>query len=411
MFTPPHKRSKINKCINTPSNITYDDKYRYIVNCLRNPSEYLNIKKAVSSFLYSRGENNGKPIDRRKTLELCSNKKLENMFIENPGSFNFTEDEVCCSICGKRINEGNKYEIDHLIPSTFFFVLFAKYYHGCRSHPHITKQKKGHQMCDEFIEEREECGSFVTKLISIVHKGCNQAKGDAMFFVIDIKGDPHLPESSWSLAPNQPIIDDFIVRYINKLYPINRYTGIGYMNADSFAEHAHMLTDGINKETMEKLMTTRLNTFVQHVCASYNGGNMGHIFDNLFLLDNVPLTLVNKTTEIDITHYLDEIREKYDIDYILLQGILIDKTVTTQKMSNRLPRNTHFASVPSFFIQSNVSNPSFEQVCELIDDAIEKQHVENPPTKLGAIVRKKTKRIRKIRRRPTKVNKTRNKRT
>ena len=425
MFTPTDSKkrkqdsvftiSKKNICNIVPSNSNYDDIYQYIVNCLRNPSQYGNIKNTVSSFLYRRGENNGKPIDRRKTLELCSNKKLENMFTKNPGSFNFKEDMVCCSICGKRIKEGDKYEIDHLIPSTFFFVLFAKYYHGCRNHPHITKEKKGRQMCDEFIEEREEeCGTFVTKLISIVHKGCNQAKSDAMFFVIDIKGDPHLPESSWSLVPNQPIIDDFIVRYINKLYPIdNRYTGIGYMNANSFAEHADMLTDGINKETMMEVMTTRLNTFVRHVCRSYNGGNMGHIFDNLFLLKKVPLTLINKMEDIEITEYIDAITEKYNseqynINQIVDLGIIKTSTMSTKSASPRHPRKTDHVDVISYFIESNVLNPSFEQICELIDYAIEKQNAENQLRMLGGRKKTKTKRMRKIiRRRPTKANKTR----
>ena len=413
---------KKNICNIVPSNSNYDEIYQYIVNCLRNPSEYFNIKNAVSSFLYRRGTNNGKTIDRRKTLELCSNKKLEKMFTEKSDSFNFTEDIVCCSICGKRINHGDKYEIDHLIPSTFFFVLFAKYYHGCRNHPLITKQTKGRQMCDEYIEEREEeCGTFVTKLISIVHKGCNQAKSDAMFFKIVIQGNPNLPESTWSLAPNQPVIDEFIVRYINKLYPPNNeYTGMGYMSADSFEEHAFMLTSDIDqegiptfltKEVMMQRITYRLNTFVQHVCNSYKGGIMGHIFENLFLLNNIQLTLINKIGDIEITEYMDEIAEKYnDIDQLVHLGVIRTITMSTRSTFPRHPRTTRHADVPSYFIESNVSDPSLEQVCELIDYAIEKKNAENQPTMIGG--RKRTKRIRKIiRRRPTKANKTRNKRT
>ena len=389
---------KISMCKNVPSNITYDEKYQYIVNCLTSPRNYSNIKKAMSRYLYSRGENDGKPIDRRKTLELCSNKHLENMFIENRESFNFTEDIVCCSICGKQINQGDEVEIDHLIPSTFFFVLFAKYYHTCK-HPTITKKTKGLQMCDDFFEIHEECGNFVTKIISIVHKGCNQAKGDAMFFEININGNPFLEESSWRLVPNQSVIDEFIERYISKLYPSDNgiYTGVGYMCANDFERHANILTNGITRDDMIAYMTRRLNTFVRHICTSYNGGNMGHIFDNLFLLNTIPLKLINKTTQIDITHYFDEIREKYDLDSILSRGILIYHNTTTKKMSDRLPRNTSFASVHSLFINSNVLNPSFEQVCELIEDNMEKQNVES--SGLGFVRRK------------TKANKTRNKRT
>ena len=410
---PPIKRSKKIDTLKTlEPNQTYYERYAYIVNCLRNKDKYLNIKKAVSSFLYKRGENKGGLIDRRKTIELCSNKKLENMFIENPRIFKFAEDIVCCSICGKRINENDNVEIDHLIPSTFFFVLFARYYHSCH-HPHITKQEKGQQMCDKYIED----GAFVTKMISITHKGCNQAKSDAMFFEIIINGDPFISKSTWTLRPNEHVINEFINRYINNLYPTNGvYTGMGYMNATRFEEHARMLTNDIDKDTMEVSMTTRLNTFVQNVCASYKGGNMGHIFENLDLLKNIPLTLINnKPYKVDITDYFDEIREKYDSDYILSSGILIDKTITTQKISKRLSRNTKFASEPSFLIESNVPDPSFEQVCELIDYAIEKKDADHTKseTTLGlGFVRKKTKRIKKIiRRRPTKANKTRNKRT
>jgi hypothetical protein len=411
MSSPDIKRSKRYTLKTLEPNQTYSNKYAYIVNCLSDKDKYLNIKKAVSSFLYRRGENKGGLIDRRKTIELCSNKKLENMFIENPRIFNFAEDIVCCSICGKRINENDKVEIDHLIPSTFFFVLFARYYHVCK-HPHITKQEKGQQMCDEYIDD----GAFVTKMISITHKGCNQAKSDAMFFEIIINGRPYIPESTWTLRPNEPVINEFINRYINKLYPTDGvYTGMGYMNATRFEEHARMLTNNINKDTMEVSMTTRLNTFVQNVCSSYKGGNMGHIFENLHLLNNVTLTLIDRLFDVDVTDYFDEIREKYDIDSILSSGILIDKTITTRKLSDRLPRNTKFASVPSFFIESNVPEPSFEQVCELIDYAIEKKDADQTKseTTLGlGFVRKKTKRIKKIiKRRPTKANKTRSKRT
>lgn len=400
------KTPKINVCNIVPTNPNYDEKYQYIVNCLQNPANYLNIKKAVSKFLYQRNEHSGKPINRRKTLELCSNTKLANMFIENPGDFNLADDVVCCSICGKRINQGDKYEIDHLMPSTFFFVLFAKYYHSCQ-HPRITKEEKGTEMCNEYIENND-CGQFVTKLISITHKGCNQGKGDAMFFRLDIKESPNNPETVWKLKPNQPVINDFINRYIEKLYPNNnKYTGMGYMNAERFEEHAVMLTNGISKEEMMQLMTNRLNSFVEYVCYLYKGGTMGHIFANLFLLKAIPLTLINKTNEVEITEYMDEIFLKYESVDLVNLGIIQTNTISTKSQFPRFPRKTTHFSENRYSIKSNIVDPSFEQVCELIDDAIEKQNAEkNSHSGLG-FVRKKTKR--NIRR-PRKANKTRTKR-
>ena len=87
--------------------------------------------------------------------------------------------------------------------------------------------------------------------------------------------------------------------------------------------------------------------------------------------------------------------------------------MSTKSEEPRYPRKTNHASVNSYFIESNVLNPSFEQVCELIDYEIEKQNAQQQVAETGlGFVKRKTKRIKKIiRRRPTKANKTRNKRT
>lgn len=397
-------------CINYSSNAIYDDEYSYILNCLKNPGRYLNIKNAVLNFLYRRGQNDGKIIDRRKTLELCSNVKLANIHLVNSNeAFDFKNNKVCCSICGKQINEDDKVEIDHLIPSTFFFVLFARYYQTCNYHPRITKKMQGQQFCDEYFERHEECGKFVTKIISFVHNGCNQAKSDKMFFTINVQGDATDPTTTWNLTPNEPVINSFIKEYTNKLYPKNGiYTGIGYMGAEKFETHARMLTKDITKENMIQYMTTRLNTFIQHVCNSYHGGTMAHIFDNCSILKMVPLKFIREVVNVDITDYIDQIDEKYrtrlsESELGLLNGIVTIKKISTQKTSLRLNRNTNYAEEINYFIKSDITSPSFEQVCELIDSHIEKQNTDL--TGLG-FVRKKTKRTKK-----TRTNKTRNKRT
>lgn len=428
---PPTKIGKTSCMLNATEQL-YDANYQSIINCLTNPDKYNYTKNAVLNFLYKRGENDGVPIDRRKTLELCSNKRLLNMFVEDKRNFNFETDNVCCSICGIRITPNDEVEIDHLIPSTIFFCLFARYYHGGCQHTQIFKHIHGRQACNEYYQVINECGKFVTRLISVTHRGCNQPKGDDMFFIIHVNGDPNDPATTWSLRPNVQVIDAFINRYIGKLYPVDGlYTGVGYMNADDFGKHARTLTSGNNRDIMLAMMQTRLTSFVETVSSQYKGGIMGNIFDNLHLLKTMPLKFINKTFKVSIDDYIYDIDAKYrsglsnenQPQLEKLNGIVYIETTSTQTtdMSRiRIPTvprtsnsniysNKRHSILYNFFIYTNVQTPSFEQVCETIDSELEKKKVEDMAK---GFVRKKTKRIKKIiRRRPTKANKTRNKRT
>jgi len=428
----PTKSGKISCMLNATEQL-YDANYQSIINCLTTPNKYNFTKNAVLNFLYKRGENNGFLIDRRKTLELCTNKKLLNMFVIDKRNFNFETDNVCCSICGIRITPNDKVEIDHLIPSTLFFCLFARYYHSGCQNTQILKDIHGRQACNEYYQMINECGNFVTRLISVTHRGCNQSKGDDMFFIIHVNGDPKDPAATWSLTPNVPVIDAFINRYIDKLYPVGGlYTGVGYMNADDFRNHALTLTSGNDKDSMYARMKTRLTSFVETVSSQYNGGIMGNIFDNLHLLRTIPLKLISKEFKVSIDNYIYEIDEKYGSGLSNenpprlenLNGIVEIETTSTQKtdmsrIRSTVPRKSNIYSnqkssiLYNFFIRIDVPNPSFEQVCETIDSAIEKKNVEQQVAETGlGFVRKKTKKNKKIiRRRPTKANKTRNKRT
>ena len=423
------------RCVLNATEQAYDEHYGPILNCLTNPDKYNDTKDAVLRFLYKRGENEGHLINRRETIGLCDNKKLLNMYIADKRPFNFETDNVCCSICGIRITPNDEVEIDHLIPSTLFFCLFARYYHGGCQHENILKNIHGQQFCDEYYQLISEgYGKFVTKLMSVTHKGCNQAKVDNMFFIINVDRDNlRCPNTPWNLTKNQPVIDAFIDRYISKLYPADdKYTGVGYMNAADFEKHALALTNGISRADMLGSMTTRLNSFVETVSLQYKGGIMRNIFDNLYSLKTLPLSLIKKKNKVSIFTYVDDIDAQYGSRLASVPpdpGILNDiveiiETSTEKKETSRPARiskvstsksiyaRDHHSTLYDFFIYIDVLLPSFEQICEVIDSELAKKKVENEIDEAEGLVRRKTKRIRKIiKRRPTKANKTRNKRT